>query len=438
MRKLLLVLLALFLMSQWNIAQTKKTWTLQQCMDTALARNRNIKQQRIVIGNKNIALEQARKNLLPSISFDATHTLALGRTLGEGNTYLSKAAVTNNSVAQLSGSIILFSGFKLRNTICMKQTDQQTAIADLDKSKINVSTNILAAYLQVLLNRELLQLAKTQLQLSKNKLEQRKILVENGRLPEGDLLEIYSEAAKEELNKVQAENSLSLSFLDLAQLMEVEDSENYDIVVPTDFDSIHSQILSVDEIYQKAIKNRPEVRSAESQLRYNEYALKIAYAGLYPTLSLNTSVGSAFYADNSGTGYNSFEQQISDKINGNVVLTLSVPLFDKFATRNNIRSTRLNIQSSKLAIDDAKIQLRKAIQQAYFDAKNAQSKWLFACKSVDAATESNRFVDQKYEAGKATVYELYQSKNNLTQALSEQIQAKYEYLFKVRLLDLYK
>ena len=437
MRKLFIICFCITLISQLSFAQ-KQILLLQQCVDTALARNRNVKQQAIEIKNKGIVYDQARKNLLPTVSFDASHTLNFGRTLGENNTYLSNTAIANNSTAQISTNVVLFNGFKLLNTIKMKDADRLASQADMEKIKFTITTNVVADYLQVLLNKELLQLATNQLQLTRAKIEQRKVLIDNGRLPEGDLLELYSQEAKEELREVQAGNNLKLSVLDLSQIMEVDDFENLELVVPKEFETGELKLSVPEQNYESIISHRPEIKAAEYRLKNSEYALTANYSGYFPTLSLTGNIGTAYYTDNSEVKYNSFGQQFSDKINGGFMLTLSVPLFDKFITRNNIRSAKLAIESSRIGIEDAKIQISKSIQQAYYDALNAKNKWEAANKSVLAATESNRFADQKYDAGKASLYELYQAKTNLTQALSEQIQAKYEYLFKIKLLDLFK
>ena len=426
-------------------AQTK-VWTLQQCVDTAVARNRTIKQQVLETRNRDIAYDQARKNLLPSVDANASQNLGLGRTLGENNTYQSGngTSVTTSTSLGISSSVLLYNGNRLQYEIKAKRADAEASKADLEKTKKNIATNVAAGYLQVLLNKELLRVAEEQLSLTKAKVEQRKSLVQSGKMAEGELLELYAQQAKEELTRTQAQNTLNLSLLDLAQYMEVDDFQSLDVVSPSEFAEKDFVLLAAEDVYSSAIVNRPEIKAAEARLKSSEYSLNIARTGYYPSVSLSGSVGSSYYINNvkDATGkrieFDSFGKQIGDKVNGGFSLNVSVPIFDKYATRNNIKSAQLGIQSYQIAIDDARKELRKTIQQAYYNAVGASSRWESAKQSVAANKEAYRFSNQKYEAGRATLYELYQAKNNLTQAESEQIQAKYEYFFRVKLLELLK
>ena len=427
-------------------AQTK-VWTLQQCVDTAVARNRTIKQQVLETRNRDIAYDQARKNLLPSVDANASQNLGLGRTLGENNTYQSGngTSVTTSTSLGISSSVLLYNGNRLQYEIKAKRADAEASKADLEKTKKNIATNVAAGYLQVLLNKELLRVAEEQLSLTKAKVEQRKSLVQSGKMAEGELLELYAQQAKEELTRTQAQNTLNLSLLDLAQYMEVDDFQSLDVVSPSEFAEKDFVLLAAEDVYSSAIVNRPEIKAAEARLKSSEYSLNIARTGYYPSVSLSGSVGSSYYINNvknpltgQAYDYDSFGKQIGDKVNGGFSLNVSVPIFDKYATRNNIKSAKLGIESKQIAIDDARKELRKTIQQAYYNAVGASSRWESAKQSVAANKEAYRFSNQKYEAGRATLYELYQAKNNLTQAESEQIQAKYEYFFRVKLLELLK
>jgi len=427
------------------LVNAQKPWTLQQCVDTALANNRNVKQQALIKKNKEIAYDQARKNLLPNLNAGVGQSFGFGRVVGNNNTYLSGTATSQSTSFSLSSSVTLYNGFKLRNNIKAKRADMNASDADLLKIKSDITTNVAAGFLQILLNKELLQIATDQLELTKTKIEQRKGLVAAGKMAEGEMYDLLAQESKEELTKLQAQNTLNLSLLDLAQFLELDHFENLDIAAPDNLSESDLKLLSADEVYESALTHRPEIKGAESRLKSSEYNVLISKADYYPSLALSTSFGTSYYNDNSinpTTGqnydYGSLGKQFSDKINAGISLNLSIPIFNKFAIRNSVRSAQLDVKSSKISVENAKLELKKSIQQAYYNALGAKSRWDAALKSEIASREAYRFTNQKFEAGRATLYELYQAKSNLTQVLSEQAQAKYEYFFRIKLLELLK
>lgn len=417
------------------LANAQKPWTLQQCVDTALTNNRNVKQQALSKKNKEIAYDQARKNLLPNLSGTANQNWYFGRSLNVDNTYQS----TNSSQSSfgLSTGVTLFDGMKMKYNIDASKADMYAAEADLQKIKQDITVNVAAGFLQILLNKELLQISKDQLELTKSKIEQRKALVAAGKMAEGEMYDLIAQQSKEELSKVQAQNTLNLSLLDLAQYMEVDHFENLDIVAPENLSESDLHFLSADEVFETALTHRPEIKGAEFRLKSSEYNVLIAKGNYYPTLTLGANYGTNYY-NVSNVANKSFSQQIKDNKSTSIGLNLQIPIFNKFATRNNVRSAQLGVKSSTIAVDNAKIELKKSIQQAYYNALGAKSRWEASQKSEIASREAYRFTNQKYEAGRATLYELYQAKSNLTQVLSEQAQAKYEYFFRIKLLELMK
>ena len=440
--KIIIILCAL---SATMLLSAQKPWTLQQCVDTALANNRNIKQQSLAQRNTKIMYEQARNNLLPNLNANVSQNFGFGRIVGNNNTYLNGTASSQNTNLGISSSITLYNGFKLRNSIEARKADMNASEADLQKIQSDITTSVAAGFLQILLNKELLQIAVDQLELTKTKIEQRKGLVAAGKMAEGEMYDLLAEEAKEDLSKLQAQNTLNLSLLDLAQFLELDHFENLDIVAPDNLSETDLKLLSADEVFESALTHRPEIKGAEYRLKSSEYNVLISKADYYPLLGLSTSFGSSYYNDNSinpqtnlNYNYGTFGNQLSDKINAGISLNLSIPIFNKFAIRNNVRSAELGVKSSKISVDNAKLELKKTIQQAYYNALGAKSRWDAALKSETASREAYRFTNQKFEAGRATLYELYQAKSNLTQVLSEQAQAKYEYFFRIKLLELLK
>jgi outer membrane protein len=246
-----------------------------------------------------------------------------------------------------------------------------------------------------------------------------------------------AQQSKEELSQLQAKNTLNLSLLDLAQFLELDHFENLDIVAPENLSESDLHFLSADEVLKSALTHRAEIKGAEFRLESSKYTVLIAKSAYYPTLSFGVNYGTNYYnvahVDNK-----SFGQQFNDNMSTSLGFNLQIPIFNKFATRNNVRTAQLGVQSSVIAVNNAKLELKKSIQQAYYNALGAKSRWDAANKSEIASREAYRFANQKYEAGRATLYELYQAKSNLTQVLGEQAQAKYEYFFRIKLLELLK
>ncbi len=417
------------------VSNAQKPWTLQQCVDTALANNRNVKQQSLIRKTKEIAYDQARKNLLPNLNGSAGQNWNFGRSLTVNNTYQN--INSSQTSVGIGSSLILFDGLKMKYNIDARKSDLYASQADLEKIKSDITTSVAAGFLQILLNKELLQIATDQLELTKTKIEQRKELVAAGKMAEGEMYDLLAQQSKEELTKLQAQNTLNLSFLDLAQFLELDHFEDLDIVAPENLSETGLQLLSAEGVYQSAITHRPEIKGAEYRLKSNESNVQATKSDYYPSLNLGAQFGTGYY-NLSGVPNKSFSTQFSENMSTMISLNLQIPIFNKFAVRNNVRTAQLGVESSKISVINAKLELKKSIQQAYYNALGAKSRWDAANKSEVASREAYRFTNQKYEAGRATLYELYQAKSNLTQVLGEQAQAKYEYFFRIKLLELLK
>jgi len=423
------LLMPLFVMAE-------KPWTLQQCVDTALANNRNVKQQSLMKKNKDIAYEQTRQNLLPNLNASAGQNWNFGRSLSVDNTY--KTSNSSQSSFGISSGLTLFDGMKMKYNIDASKADLMASEADLEKIKQDITMNVALGFMQILLNKELLQVANEQLGLTRTKIEQRKALVTSGKMAEGELLELFAQESKEEMSRMQAENTLNLSLLDLAQYLELEHFENLDVVAPEKFSENELQLLSANAVIESALTHRPEIKGAEYRLKNSEYNVLIAKGNYMPTLSLGANYGTGYYNLSNLPSNNSFGQQLKDNMSATIGLNLSIPIFNRYQVRNNVRSAELGVKSSKISVDNAKLELKKTIQQAYYNALGAKARWDASQKSEIASREAYRFANQKYEAGRATLYELYQAKNNLTQVLGEKAQAKYQYFFRVKMLELLK
>ena len=417
------------------VANAQQPWTLQQCVDTALANNRNIKQKALVRKTNEISYQQARLNLLPDLNASVNQNFNFGRTLDSNNDY--QAVNSSTSTFGIGSQITLFDGLRMKYNIDARMADLKASDAELEKIQRDIVMSVSSSFLQVLLNKELLQIAVEQLKVTETNIEQKKQLVAAGKLAEGEMFELYAQQSKEEVDRTQAENTLKLSLLDLAQILELTDFEKLDIVVPADLMLNELQLLNPESVFQSALINRPEVKSAEYKLDGSKTNVDIARSYLYPSLGFGAQMGTGYY-NLKGIPNASFKQQINEQFNTVLGFSLSIPIFNKFETKNSVKKAQIDVESNKLNVDNVKLELRKTVQQAYYNAVAAKAKWEAAQKSETASNEAYRFANQKYEGGRATVYELYQAKSNLTQAQSQVVQSKYEYVFRLKILELLK
>src|SRR5690554_16715 len=414
----------------------QKQYTLLECIDIALENNRNIKQQEINRQQRELAYSQARADLLPSLNASAGQSFVFGRSIGIDNVYdNSNSSQTNFG---LGADITIFDGLRMKHNIDARKAEMHASEADLEKIKDDIIMSVSTAFLQALLNKELLIISENQLESTSADYQRRLALVESGRLAEGELFEVEAQMAREELNRVQAENNLKLAILDLAQIMELESFNNFDIVAPSAETLINETgLIPSEAIYESALVNRPQIRSMQYRLESSEKEVLMARSQYFPTLSFGANMGTGYY-NMSGRPNDTFSSQLRNNMSNSLGFNLRIPIFNKFQIKNNVSSARLAIANTQLELDKTKLELRKQIEQAYYNAVASASRWEAAKKSVEASNEAYRFTEEKHESGRANSYELFLAKNNQTQALGEEAQAKYEYAFRLKILELLK
>jgi outer membrane protein len=414
----------------------QKQYTLLECIDIALENNRNIKQQEINRQQRELAYSQARAELLPSLNASAGQSFVFGRSIGIDNVYdNSNSSQTNFGIG---ADITIFDGLRMKHNIDARKAEMHASEADLEKIKDDIIMSVSTAFLQALLNKELLIISENQLESTSADYQRRLALVESGRLAEGELFEVEAQMAREELNRVQAENNLKLAILDLAQIMELESFNNFDIVAPSAETLINETgLIPSEAIYESALVNRPQIRSMQYRLESSEKEVLMARSQYFPTLSFGANMGTGYY-NMSGRPNDTFSSQLRNNMSNSLGFNLRIPIFNKFQIKNNVSSARLAIANTQLELDKTKLELRKQIEQAYYNAVASASRWEAAKKSVEASNEAYRFTEEKHESGRANSYELFLAKNNQTQALGEEAQAKYEYAFRLKILELLK
>ena len=417
-------------------SHAQEIWDLEQCIDYAIAHNLTVKQREAARQQSEIDANTARWSRLPDLNGNASHSFNFGRSLQANNTYQS--INTQSTGFGLSTSIPLFTGMQIPNNIALSKLNLKAAVADLDKAKEDVSVQVASAYLQVLFNQELAKVAHEQVGLSREMLVQKEAFFENGKASESEWLEAKARVAQDELSAVQADNNCGLSLLELTQLLELPSPEGFQIAIPdTRMELLAEDLASPAEIYSQAVTAKPAILAAQYRLQGAARSIKIAQSGFYPQLSFGAGLSTNYY-NISGRENAAFRPQLRDNFSQYMGFSLSVPLFNRLSTRNRVRSAKVEQLSLTWQLEEAKKSLYKEIQQAYYNAVNAKTQYQSSQTASEAAEASFRLMKEKYANGKANATEYNEVRTNWMKALSDCIQAKYEYLFRTKILDFYR
>lgn len=419
--------------------RAQQTWSLKQCIDYAVEHNVSIKQAANTVEQNAVEVNTAKWARLPSLSGSAGQGWSWGRTQtavkdedsGDYSTVYVNSN-SNNTSMSLTASVPLFTGMELPNQYALSKLNLKAAMADLGKAKEDLAINIASSYLQALFCLEIYQVSLGQVQLSKEQCQRIERLAELGKASLAEVAEAKARVAQDELSAVQARNDHQLALLNLSQLIELDTPEGFQLEVPQVSIELRP-LYNPDEIFQTALSEKSSIRAAQYRLEGSKYSIKLAQSGFYPRLNLNGSLGTSYYSTLNRT----FRQQMGDNFSKYVGLSLSVPLFNRFETRNRVRTARLQRDNYALQLEDARKSLYKEIQQAWYNASAAESKYTSSNAAAEASAESFRLTNEKYNNGQATAVEYNEAKQNLLKAQSDELQAKYDYLFRTKILDFY-
>ncbi|HPG34450.1 MAG TPA: TolC family protein, partial [Lentimicrobium sp.] len=415
-------------------------------------------------------LLQSKLDLLPGITGNATHAYNYGQTVDRYTNQFATSRTQSNNFYLQSG-VTLFNGFQKLNSIKQSQLNLMASQQDADKYMNDMSINIATFYMQVLFYKELVLIRTNQLDITRQQVERMKKLVDAGTMAQGDSYTIEAQYAVEESSLIEAENNLELSLLTLSQLLDLPSADGFDIEVPAlNIDGEPSLVANPDQIFTYAQANMPEIKAAEYRLLGSEKQLARAKGGYYPSLSLSGSWGTGYsgasqivdqvlpgqpqligYALNPDAANldvyaNSFDytyktkawsDQISDNNNQSIGLYLTIPILNGWQSRTNVSKAKIALDNSKIDLEVQKLQLRKTIQQAWADARASLKQYHAAEKKVNATRESFRYAEQKFDVGIMNSVDYNNAKKDLSNAESEQLQSKFDFIFKTTVLDFY-
>ena len=411
-------------------ANAQKAWSLRECCDYAIEHNISIKQQENQCRQQEIQLSTAKNSRLPDVNGSVGQNFSFGRGLTMDNTYTNTN--TSSTSFQLGANLPLFTGFEIPNQIKLSKLNLEAATADLEKAKNDIRMQVAQAYVQILYDMEIADVAHRQIAIDSAQMARLQAFVDNGKASEAELSQQKATMANSKLTATQADNNLKLELLALSQLLELPSPEGFTVVRPNPDELAklmnQDKLITPDDIYAEALGVKPEILSQQLKLKGTEHSIKIAQAGHYPTLSLSGGLGTNYYTT-SGFKSESFGKQLENNFSQYIGLNLSVPIFSRFQTRNRIRSARIDQANQQLQLDNTKKTLYKEIQQVYYNAQNAQSKEKSSAEAVQSSKDAFQLMQAKYENGKANITEFNESKNNYLKSESDLVQARYENLY---------
>lgn len=417
-------------------------WSLERCIRYAQENNIDLKQKEQEKESRDIELNTSKWSWLPAVNANTAQSFQFGRSTTKSGVIVDQSA--QNTTFNISLDMPLFDGLKTPNDIAARRLSLKAAMESLNKAKEDLAINVASYYLQVLYNKELLKVAELQVALDNEQVSKTEAMVNNGKVPLSQLYDMKAQLAKDEATLVESRNNVSLALLDLAQCLELERSnKNFDIETPEQVDVVAENmgsLLPPDHIYENALTFKPQIKEQEYLLASAKKNLNVARSEYYPKLNLGASYSNGYYHSSMGGEFvdtRSFSEQLKQNGQNIIGFSLSIPLFNRLQVRNSVRQAKVNIRNQELMLENTRKALYKEIQQAYFNATAAQEKYTASGKSVVASKEAFEYAQASYEAGKSTVFEFNEAKTKYAQSLAEQAQAKYDYIFRAKILDFY-
>lgn len=419
-------------------ARAQETWSLQKCIDYALQNNIQIKQQTLNSKYYNNQLNQAKYNRLPNLNAGLSNNQNFGRSLAYDNTYQN--VNSNQTSGNLSTNITIWNGFTLTNQIRMADMDLQASLQETQKAKDDIMLNIAAAYLEILYADEMVTVSSELQKITQLQIDRTTKLVEAGSLAKGSLLEIEAQYAREEVDVVNAQNRLQLAYLSLYQLLEVPSTESFKIEKPS-LPEIGANITMLNsmDVFRKSVEIMPSVKGAAFKLESARKQLLVAKGNLMPSFSFGGNYYNLYnnmYKDRNGDKI-PFSEQLKSNERWGFGVNLNIPIFNHYQARTGVSNAQIQLENSELQLQSTKNLLRKDIEQAYTNALAAFKRYIANQKTVVASKEAFRYTEEKFNVGMINSVEYNQSKNNLTKTQSDLLQAKYEYIFRTKILDYY-
>jgi outer membrane protein len=440
-----LILLMLYCLP--SNAQSKK-WTLSECVNYALEHNISIKQTELDIKTSTIDKRGAVGSFLPSLNGNASHSWNIGLNQDITTGLLQNQTTQFTSIGANVG-VDIYKGLQNQNTLRRANLSIVAAKYQLLKMQEDIALNVANAFLQVLFNKENLKVQADQMSINQKQLIRSQELVNAGTIPKGDLLDVKATLASDNQKVITAENSLLISKLSLAQLLQLDNFQDFDVVDDTEAKDENSILLQTPiAIYDKAKEQRTELKIAQTNLEIAEKNVAIAKGALQPTLrgfyNFNTRISYADIAlrDNSGNVIGTqappaFFSQFGDNKGQSFGAQLTIPVFNGFAAKNNVERSQVNLEKSKIAVEQQDLDLQRNVYTAFTDAKGALNAHESSIVALESRQEAYHYAKEKFDVGLMNSFDLNQSQTLLSTAQSDVLRTKYDYIFKIKILEFY-
>lgn len=441
MRQIVFILLSILFL--WSSAQETKKWTLEACILHALDKNISIKQAQLEIETDEISKKEAFGSFLPSINAGGNHSWQVGLSQNP-LTGILQNRTTQFTTFNASANIDIYRGLQNQHRLNRTRLQQVATLYRIDKIKEDVALNVANAYLQILFNKENIKIAKNQLDNTIKQGKRSEELYNAGQIPRGDLLDVEANKAADEQRLVQAQNALIISKISLGQLLLFEKPDEFEIA-DEDYPFEMSNILVKKplDIINEIKDNRIEYKIGKSNIEVAKKDIDIAKSAFQPTLrafyGLDTRIGYEFFNPIVGNYVNAppFFQQLNDNLGQAYGLSLSIPIFNGFSVRNNVSRAKVGLKQQELAFEQQKLELERNIYTAHTDANGALTAYQSANKAVEARRLAVEYAIERFNIGVINTFELNQAQMLLNNAEAEVLRTKYDYLFRIKILELY-
>lgn len=422
-------------------ADAQEVLTIQQAIERMLQNNLNIKRAMLSVSSADVSLQQSKAALYPSLNGSVDNSLNFGRSLnGATNTLITQNFYAGNG--GLNASVDLFGGFAKINQIRQNKILLEAGNSNLDKVKNDLILQVVTGYFQVVFNVELLKASKEQLVVAQQTEQREEALLDAGNKTIADISQAKAQVATAELNVTNAQNQLTISYLTLSQLMEMRsDNDNYTVVAPTIQEiATARKSYNISEVYNSSLALFPDIKLARLNREAAEKGVAVAKGSLYPRISLGGGLGSRYSyvlgANLFGVDPH-FSDQVSNNFYQNVGLNIQIPIFNGLSARSNVKKAKINFEDYKLQESLTKNNLNKVIAQAIADLRAADSRYSSTMNTFNAQKDAFNVIEQRYNVGLVNSLDYNTSRTNMNKAETDFIQAKYDLLFRSKVIDYY-
>ena len=417
-------------------AQTQ--WTLQDCIDYGLKNNYSVKKSLLDLEASKVYLNTTAKSILPSVNAQIGQNIDFGRSMAANNEIVNQSQASTSF--GVSMQMPLFEGLRVHHQKASDEHSVQAALYDLEQAKENITLNIMAYFLQVIMAKEVLEIAQEQKAIAEEQVKKIQKLVDGGKTSNSDLYNAQATLANDIVSITKANNNYQLAKLELAQLMNFKDVNSFDVVMPSESEliNINNSNLNLDNVLDRSLKARPGIKAAATRIEKGKRDILVSKSAYYPSLSLSASYGTGYYHVFNSTPANpAFGTQLNENSREVVSLTLNIPIFNKMRTKYSVQLSQLQLAHYEQASEEIKNNYIKEIQQAYYNATASKDNYFAAQQAVSATNTSYQYEEMKYNKGASSIYEYNESRLKHQKALSEEVQAKYDFIFRLKILEFY-